>query len=105
MKARKITKIHIHYLKSNIVEKGKFHFVLEESGMLVNTLPIYSNSTVDNDECSLHFACINKKSIPEKIIQLSAILGYLHPEFIEVFEPLENEIELEIEVEKPKKKK
>jgi len=101
MKARKITKIHIHYLKSNVLEKGKFHFVLEESNMLVNTLPIYSTSTFDNDECSLHFACINKESIPERIVQLAAVLGYLQPEFIEVFEPVEEEVKEE----KPKRKK
>lgn len=94
MKARKITKIHLHYLKSNIVEKGMYHFVLDEDNLLVNTLPIFSNSTIDNDECSLHFACINKDSIPSRIVELSALLGYLEPEFIEVFEE-----------EKPKKKK
>ena len=94
MKARKITKIYLHYLKSNKVENGMYHFVLEENGLLVNRLPIFSNSTIDNDECALHFACINKTDIPERIVELSATLGYLEPEFIEVFEE-----------EKPKKKK
>jgi len=94
MKARKITKIHVHYLKSNPTLKGLYHFVLEENGMLINNLPIYSNSTIDNAECSLHFACINYTELPERIKELSAILGYLNPEYIEVFEET-----------KPKKKK
>ena len=96
MKARKITKIYLHYLKSNKVEKNMYHFVLEENDLLVNRLPIFSNSTIDNDECALHFACINKTDIPERIVELSAVLGYLEPEFIEVFEQ---------EEETPKKKK
>jgi len=95
MKARKITKIYLHYLKSNTVEKNMYHFVLEENDLLVNRVPIFSNSTIDNDECALHFACINKTDIPERVVELAAVLGYLEPEFIEVFE----------EEEKPKKKK
>jgi len=96
MKARKITKIYLHYLKSNKVGKNMYHFVLEENDLLVNRVPIFSNSTIDNDECALHFACINKTDIPERIVELSAVLGYLEPEFIEVFEQ---------EEETPKKKK
>ena len=96
MKARKITKIYLHYLKSNKVGKNMYHFVLDEDELLVNRLPIFSNSTIDNDECALHFACINKTDIPERIVELSAVLGYLEPEFIEVFEQ---------EEETPKKKK
>jgi hypothetical protein len=85
MKARIITKIYLHYLKSN-PEKGLYHFVLEDNGMILNNLPIFSNSTIDNDECALHLACMGVEKMPEKAKELSYILGYINPEYIEVFE-------------------
>ena len=94
MKARNISKIYIHYLKSKSENKNQYHFVLNDGEML-NTMPLFSNSTIDNDGEALHFACINYSDLPERVTNLVDILGYDDAKIIEVTE----------EEEKPKKKK
>lgn len=97
MKARKITKIFVHYLKNNDSVKGRYHFVLNNDVML-NTMPLFSNSSIDNDSEALHFACVSYTDLPQKVTELSDKLGFIDAKIIELTNGDETE-------EKPKKKK
>lgn len=102
MKARKITKIFVHYLKNDDPGKGKYHFVLNND-IMINAMPIFSNSSIDNDAGALHFGCVNYTDLPQKVTALADKLGYIDAKIIELTEEtLNNEID---PVVKPKNKK
>ena len=94
MKARKITKAYVHYLKSNEVEKSNYHFLLTEDGSMICNMPIFSNSIIDNDSEALHFGCVGYSDLPQKVTELLDIMGHFDAQIIEVTEEP-----------KPKKKK
>lgn len=101
MKARKITKIYVHYLKSSDLEYGKYHFVLND-GIMSNTMAIYQNSSIDNDAEALHFGCVNYTDLPQRVTALVDLIASTDAKIIEVSEDVSEEISEEI---KPKKKK
>lgn len=76
MKARQITKITIHLLKSKDFEKGLYHFALNENGIMLNDVPIYSASKIDYDQETLHYALIGYTEVPKRIYDLNDTLGY-----------------------------
>jgi|LakMenEpi03Aug12_release.lakeMendotaPanAssembly.Ray.scaffolds.fasta_scaffold2176606_1 hypothetical protein len=54
MKAIPKTKVIVHYLKSELVDRKKYHFTFSKDGLLMNNIPLFAGSPIDGDAEALH---------------------------------------------------
>lgn len=54
MKAQIKTEVKLHYLRSEAIDKKKYHFTFSKDGLLMNHLPLFAGSSIDGDVNVLH---------------------------------------------------